>query len=104
MLIISNCITIVLLILLLVNYKSLEDKFKDKSRELDSLSSVYSYDLSQLSHDLRTPLNAIMGYISLLINGVHGDISEKQKEDLNRISKSTYKILHLVEDYFSQII
>ena len=44
-----------------------------------------------------------MGYTSLLVNGVHGDISDKQREDLDRISKSTNKILSLVEDYFTQI-
>jgi len=102
-LIISNCISIVLFLLLLLNYKTLEDKFKKKSRDFDSLSALHSYDLSQLSHDLRTPLNAIMGYTSLLVNGVHGDISDKQREDLDRISKSTNKILILVEDYFTQI-
>ena len=54
--------------------------------------------VSQISHDLRTPLTVIKGYIDNLRDGVTGELTEKQKEYLNRISKNTDRLLHLISD------
>lgn len=98
----SNILCLTLLFVLFVSYKNLQEELKYTSKNLEELHTIRSDDLSRLSHDLRTPLNAIMGYTSLLLNRVHGDITEKQAEDLERMSRSTRKILHLVENYFSE--
>ena len=54
--------------------------------------------LATMSHELRTPLNAIVGYVDLLKVGVHGPLTELQREDLARIRRSAETLHRLIED------
>ena len=54
--------------------------------------------LANMSHELRTPLNAIAGYAQLLELGVHGPITDAQREALHRIQRSEQHLLALVND------
>jgi signal transduction histidine kinase len=48
--------------------------------------------------ELRTPLNAIAGHAQLLEMGVHGPITDAQREALRRISRSESHLLALIND------
>ena len=54
--------------------------------------------VSQVSHDLRTPLTVIKGYIDNLRDGILGDLSEKQRDSLNRISNNADKLTRLINN------
>lgn len=54
--------------------------------------------LATMSHELRTPLNAIAGYAQLIELGVHGSITDAQREALQRIQRSERHLLSLVND------
>jgi PAS domain S-box-containing protein len=54
--------------------------------------------LTTMSHELRTPLNAIAGYAELLDLGIHGPISEPQREAIGRIQRSQRHLLGLIND------
>ena len=51
--------------------------------------------LANMSHELRTPLNAILGFSNLLREG---DVSEKQRNDLDIINRSGEHLLGLIDD------
>jgi PAS domain S-box-containing protein len=61
--------------------------------------------LAAMSHELRTPLNAIGGYAQLLELGIHGSVSEEQREPLMRIRRSQQHLLGIINDIlnFSRI-
>lgn len=52
--------------------------------------------LATMSHELRTPLNAVMGYAQLYIEGLLGDISDEQKDYMNRIYGNAKHLLYLI--------
>jgi signal transduction histidine kinase len=54
--------------------------------------------IANASHELRTPLNAILGYTSLLLRGVHGVLSERQRASLQRVEANGQHLLALITD------
>src|SRR5947209_7479651 len=46
--------------------------------ELEQASQLKSQFLANMSHEFRTPLNAILGYTSMLLQGVSGDLATHQ--------------------------
>jgi PAS domain S-box-containing protein len=54
--------------------------------------------LAVMSHELRTPLNAIGGYIQILEMGIHGPVTDAQRETLDRIDRSQLHLLRLINE------
>jgi signal transduction histidine kinase len=54
--------------------------------------------LSNMSHELRTPLNSINGFSDVLLAGIGGTLTEKQREYLADIRSSGEHLLALVND------
>ena len=54
--------------------------------------------LASMSHELRTPLNAVSGYVDLLELGIHGPVTEAQRDALSRIRTNQRHLLTLIND------
>jgi len=54
--------------------------------------------LANMSHELRTPLNAILGYTSMLLGGVSGELLPPQKQKLQRVDANGKILLAIVDD------
>ncbi len=52
--------------------------------------------LAIMSHELRTPLNAIDGYAELLELGIHGPLTEAQRDAIGRLRRSQKHLLGLI--------
>jgi signal transduction histidine kinase len=54
--------------------------------------------LSVMSHELRTPLNAIAGHAQLVEMGVHGPVTDAQRDAMERLRRSQTHLLYLIND------
>jgi signal transduction histidine kinase len=66
--------------------------------ELEQASSLKSQFLANMSHEFRTPLNAILGYTSMLLQGVQGELSPMQRRNLERVDSNAKHLLAIIND------
>jgi signal transduction histidine kinase len=70
-------------------------------QEAEEANRSKSDFLAMMSHELRTPLNAIGGYAQLLAMGIHGPLTDGQRNALERIDRNQAHLLTLITDLLS---
>lgn len=71
--------------------------FHAMSAQLAELDRLKAEFVSIASHELKTPLSVIRGYVSLLQDGIYGEISDTQQRTLASISDQTDRLTRLVQ-------
>ena len=65
----------------------------EQLRELDRLKAEF---VSVASHEIKTPLSVIRGYVTLLADGIYGEVNEQQHKTLEAVSAQTDRLSRLV--------
>jgi PAS domain S-box-containing protein len=73
-----------------------EEQLREAKDAAELANHAKSAFLANMSHEIRTPLNAILGFSQLL--QADSEITEKQKEKLEIISRSGEHLLELIND------
>ncbi|MBS3137225.1 HAMP domain-containing histidine kinase [Candidatus Woesearchaeota archaeon] len=74
---------------------------KQKYKVAEELNKLKDEFVSVVSHELRTPLTNIKLYISLLLRGEFGKISNQQKDTLTIVNNESNRLSSLIEDILS---
>ncbi len=65
---------------------------------LEQASQLKSQFLANMPHEFRTPLNAILGYTSMLLEGLSGELSPAQKRSLSRVDSNGKHLVAIIND------
>ena len=71
---------------------------EEANTQLKSMDKLKSMFIASMSHELRTPLNSIIGFSGLLLQGVSGELNDKQKDSMQRINRAGNHLLSLISD------
>jgi signal transduction histidine kinase/putative methionine-R-sulfoxide reductase with GAF domain len=69
-----------------------------RAQELAEANRLRSQFLATVSHELRTPMNSIIGFSETLLEGLYGELNERQAGRLERIRDNAYSLLALIND------
>jgi PAS domain S-box-containing protein len=78
--------------------KAVNDELSERQRELERAIGARSRFYASMSHELRTPINAILGYSSLLLDNIYGELNESQLRGIERTNRAAKHLLELVND------
>ncbi|HEX2204133.1 MAG TPA: ATP-binding protein [Longimicrobium sp.] len=67
-------------------------------REREAAVAARDRFYAMASHELRTPISTVMLYNDLLLSGVCGELTEAQRESVERSQKSARHLLELIND------
>ncbi|MBA4370701.1 MAG: hypothetical protein C0418_03875, partial [Coriobacteriaceae bacterium] len=83
----------------------LEELVDERTRELLEANAalaqatrVKSEFLAGVSHELRTPLNSIIGFSTVMLRGMAGELNEEQHTQLEMVQRAGKHLLELVND------
>lgn len=77
---------------------ALNEQLRERTRDLEQALTARNRFYASMSHELRTPINAIIGYNTLLLDRIYGELNDKQVHGLNRVQKAARHLLELVND------
>jgi len=72
-----------------------ETRLRTELQEANRLKSIF---LASMSHELRTPLNSIIGFTSINLQGMAGELNDEQKKQLTMVKNSANHLLNLIND------
>jgi signal transduction histidine kinase len=73
-------------------------RLSDSNRRIAEADRMKTQFLANMSHELRTPLNSIIGFSKVLLKGIEGPLTHKQREDLEAVHRSGQHLLGLISD------
>jgi len=78
--------------------KEVERELLHAKEAAESADRIKSMFVASMSHELRTPLNSIIGFTDVVLQGLSGELNEKQKDQLGRAYRSAKHLLTLISD------
>jgi len=78
--------------------QDVNDKLAKANVELQKLDRAKSEFISIASHQLRTPLTIVKGYLSMIFEGMYGQVNSQVETTLKKVSESADRLISLVND------
>lgn len=76
-------------------------ELRESNEQLQRLDEAKDEFVSMASHQLRTPLTSVKGYLSMVLEGDAGKISDAQHHLLSEAFTSSERMVHLINDFLN---
>src|SRR5206468_10584811 len=73
-------------------------RLRTANRHLKELDKAKDEVISMASHQLRTPLTTIKGYLSMMLEGDTGSITDTQREFISHSFEGSERMVSLISD------
>lgn len=74
------------------------DRLRETNKRLKLLDETKDDFISMASHQLRTPLTSVKGYLSMVLEGDVGPLSDSQRKLLEQSYRSSQQMVYLISD------
>jgi signal transduction histidine kinase len=74
------------------------EQLKQTNEKLKEIDEAKDEFISMASHQLRTPLTSMKGYVSMVLDGDAGKVSESQRTLLQQAFNSSQRMVYLIAD------
>lgn len=64
-------------------------------KKMDQMKSDF---VSMVSHEIRSPMNSLLAQIKIILDGLAGDVTDKQRQILGRASEKIHNLTNLVSE------
>ena len=78
--------------------KQAEEELRKAKEAAEAANLAKDRFLSHVSHELRSPLTVIHQFITLMLDGILGEITNKQRESLDIALKNTLQLREMISD------
>lgn len=75
--------------------KAMEDELKEARKRAEAAVEARSAFMANMSHEIRTPMNGVIGFTEVLLAG---ELTEKQRRQIELIAESGRAMLRLLND------
>lgn len=79
--------------------KILNAELESKNQHLHELTETAHQFVDDVAHDLRTPLTVIGQYASIIVDGLDGPVTDRQRDHLNVIMTASKEMAEMVDDF-----
>lgn len=76
----------------------LDQSFHSMAEEVAEAQRMKQTFVAMISHDLRTPLTSVNGYLSLLGEGIYGEIPDAVKVGAGKAERNVGRLIRLIND------
>lgn len=77
---------------------NMQTALRERSQALEAADKLKSEFIANMAYELRTPLNSIMGFSNLLLQGLYGDLSDKQMTVVTDVSEAAENLNRLISN------
>ncbi len=79
-------------------YTGLEDRVRERTRELEAANKELEAFSSSVSHDLRSPLQSIEGFSHALVEDCYDTLGEHGRDHVQRVRSAARRMATLIDD------
>ena len=76
-------------------------QLRQSNKRLQALDATKAEFVSMASHQLRTPLTSVKGYLTMVLEGDAGEITQTQRQLLEEAFRSSERMVRLVSDFLN---
>ena len=79
-----------------MNFSDLYKRLSEYAAKMENLNKIKDEFISSVNHEIKTPLTTIKGFLSVLLSGEAGALTDQQMSFLSLVDQATNRLINIV--------